>query len=201
MLCTGLSLLVSTLLGLVNLSGEFVPARFLWAFRAAVVALFAGALVAAPMLVGFGAQQVQRLFRLELKLDPIRPRLMIDLGVLYLFSWGLFGLSLYCAGRGVALDISSADIVAITASISLGWAIGYLTALTPGGLGVREGVMFLVLDQTTSPHAALLLPVISRLLSLLLEVTLAGVGFVVGVKLHVFGDASSVPAGGPLGNA
>jgi hypothetical protein len=75
--------------------------------------------------------------------------------------------------------------------MSIAWIVGYLSALTPGGIGVREGLMFLMLGRVSTPEAAVILPIVSRLLYLVVEVLLGAVGLVIGMRRKLFGSASN----------
>jgi uncharacterized membrane protein YbhN (UPF0104 family) len=74
--------------------------------------------------------------------------------------------------------------------MSVAWVVGFLSALTPGGLGVREGLMSLMLERVSRPEAALVLPLVARLLCLVIEVLLGVVGIVIGLRRRLFTGAS-----------
>ena len=75
--------------------------------------------------------------------------------------------------------------------MAVGWIVGYLSVLTPGGLGVREALMFVVLRSVRSSEIALLLPVLTRLLFVTVEASLGAAGVVIGFRRNLFAPADS----------
>ena len=79
-----------------------------------------------------------------------------------LLTWSLF----YVASLlffGVAFELSPLDILQLNGAYAIAWFIGYYSLITPGGLGVREGTLYLLLHQMMSPSKSLLLPLAMRL--------------------------------------
>jgi uncharacterized membrane protein YbhN (UPF0104 family) len=68
----------------------------------------------------------------------------------------------------------------------LSWLIGYFAFISPGGLGVREGVMLLMLSGIVDVRTALIFPILSRLMYLISEALLGLTAFSFGVKYGVF---------------
>ena len=68
-------------------------------------------------------------------------------------------------------------------SMMLSDVIGFLTVIVPGGLGVREGVMYFILKGDTPKTLSLILPIASRIISMLVDVTLGTIGIVLLKKL------------------
>ena len=52
-----------------------------------------------------------------------------------------------------------------------------MTLITPGGLGVREGILSLLLTSCLPPATATLVALLSRLWVICIEIILAGVAF------------------------
>lgn len=83
----------------------------------------------------------------------------------YLFFWLLCGFGLYF----LVLSFTSLAISKIGAIImiyAVAWAIGYLSLITPSGLGVRELSLIFLLPKVVVQSLAGLLAVFSRLVSL-----------------------------------
>lgn len=79
-------------------------------------------------------------------------------------TWWLHGLSLGCTIQ--AMGVGSFVWEAWprwTAAVSLGTVAGFVVLLSPGGLGVREGMMMLALEPSLGAGAALV-PVVLRLI-------------------------------------
>ena len=76
----------------------------------------------------------------------------------FLFSgmlWGLAGLF----GNAIPYSVC-------LAAICLPWAIGFVTPGAPGGIGVREATMVLILSQVMPPLESLLIPVLMRMVTI-----------------------------------
>jgi uncharacterized membrane protein YbhN (UPF0104 family) len=57
------------------------------------------------------------------------------------------------------------------------WTVGFLSMLAPGGLGIREGVLSLLLSAYLPPATATLVALLSRIWSLAGDLVLAGGAF------------------------
>jgi uncharacterized membrane protein YbhN (UPF0104 family) len=95
-------------------------------------------------------------------------------------------LSGYFLAEGLGLHIQAAELFAVLASMSLSWVVGYLALITPGGLGVREGTMLVMLNNVMNMQTALLFPILSRLLYLTAEALLGGAALFLGLKYDIF---------------
>jgi hypothetical protein len=60
------------------------------------------------------------------------------------------------------------------ASLLLGDTIAFAALIVPGGLGVREGIMYAMLGGAASGPIALTLPLATRVLHMLVDVGLGG---------------------------
>lgn len=95
-------------------------------------------------------------------------------------------LALYLALNGVALWLAARGVTGVTAShlglfvsaTALAYAAGFLSLFAPAGIGVREGVLLLVLGTVLPRGADAVAVTAVRLLMILVELALAGVGLV-----------------------
>ena len=90
---------------------------------------------------------VNKYFKLDIQLLTNSIPLLVFVQFIYACSWLITGFSGYYLAKGVGLHIETGELFALLASMSLSWLIGYLAVITPGGLGVREGFMMLMLNQ------------------------------------------------------
>ena len=139
-------------------------------------------------LTNFFIRIINRGFNREIQTLHTQKFLLISMQMVYLIQWNLAGLGGYFLAQGIGLDISFTHFYALLASMSLSWAIGYLSVITPGGLGVREGIMYLMLNQVTDVQTALIMPIATRFLYLLVELALGCIGFLLAVKFRIFSD-------------
>jgi uncharacterized membrane protein YbhN (UPF0104 family) len=105
--------------------------------------------------------------------DQLRFRHLAKMIVFFAGVWVCGGASMY--GLGVALDRNLAGqplqlgLIFVVSQI-----IGFVALFAPGGLGVREAAQIYLLEQITTPEQAILLPLLSRLLMIVMELLQAG---------------------------
>lgn len=95
---------------------------------------------------------------------------------LYLFLWGLLGIAFFLFIRGFS-PVSTSQLFQVTGIYAVAWSIGFLNFLTPSGLGIREGVLSLLLTSILPPATATLIALLSRLWTLSAELLIGGVAF------------------------
>jgi hypothetical protein len=191
--CLMCSMLVAGLLGGAYLIYYVGAARWATLSWVGLVALQVLGILVGPKLLSASFGLIRRFTRLELGEVSAPPRVMGEIYALYAIGWCLMGAAGYYAGLGVGLPITAHDATALTASMAVGWIAGYLAALTPGGIGVREGLMYLMLAKVSSQQAAIVLPVVSRILYVVFELLLGGIGLWIGLRRRLFADANSMP--------
>ncbi len=108
---------------------------------------------------------VHRLFK-RLKLDwpklPIeRPRLIVGIGVMTM-AWLAYGIGSMWVTRSIIADLAVSPVWLIAVFIAA-WLIGYLSIVTPMGLGVREGVVMASLSSIIGGPTAGLIAIATRL--------------------------------------
>ncbi|MFC1476095.1 lysylphosphatidylglycerol synthase transmembrane domain-containing protein [Candidatus Zixiibacteriota bacterium] len=108
-----------------------------------------------------------------LKREPLVVRLTfaksIFLLLLYILSWTMYGTSFWCLLH--ALGIQPESFWLSVATFDAAYLLGFLAIFAPGGLGVREGVLTVLLSATITPGLAALIAVASRLWMTLFEVS------------------------------
>ncbi len=139
-------------------------------------------------LTNFLIRVINRSFNRGIQILDTPKFLLISIQMIYLIQWNLLGLGGYFLAQGIGLEISFTHFYALLASMSLSWVIGYLSVITPGGLGVREGIMYLMLNQVTDVQTSLILPIATRFLYLLVELSLGCIGFLLAVQFRIFSD-------------
>jgi len=96
----------------------------------------------------------------------------------YFVVWVAMGLSFATLVRAL-VPISWSDVPYLVASWAAAYVIGYLALLTPAGLGVREGVLAVLLFPIMPPPVAAVVAIMARLWMVVAEVLGAGVSLVV----------------------
>jgi uncharacterized membrane protein YbhN (UPF0104 family) len=139
-------------------------------------------------LTDFLLRVINRCFNKEIQILHTPKFLLISMQMIYCIQWHLVGLGGYFLAQGIGLDISFTHFYALLASMAFSWVIGYLSVITPGGLGVREGIMYLMLNHVTDVQTSLIMPIATRFLYLLVELSLGCIGFLLAVKFRIFSD-------------
>lgn len=103
---------------------------------------------------------------------------MLRAFMLYMAVYACLGLSLVILAHWL-LPTSSQDNWLLIASFSLAWVVGFVTPGAPAGLGVREGLLLLMLAPIYSSAAASILVIALRLASTLGDV----IGFAGGLLI------------------
>lgn len=93
---------------------------------------------------------------------------------LTLLSWCVYGLAFWSLGRGLGLP-PTLPLTDAAGVFALGYILGLLALFAPGGIGVREGVFYVLLTPYLGGGGALALSVASRL-ELTITEAAAGLG-------------------------
>ena len=95
----------------------------------------------------------------------------------HLLLWICQGLAFYLFVRSL-VPVAWTDASILTACYAFAWIVGFLSFLTPSGLGIREGVLGLLLTNYISVPQATLVALLCRVWMLSAEVILASVAFI-----------------------
>jgi len=79
----------------------------------------------------------------------------------------------------------------LTGAFAIAWAVGFLAIPVPGGLGVREAVLLLILRASFTTAEAVLLAVAFRLVFIVVEAAMTGVALAIP---HRVAQTADVPA-------
>ncbi|HET8622429.1 MAG TPA: lysylphosphatidylglycerol synthase domain-containing protein [Gemmatimonadales bacterium] len=93
----------------------------------------------------------------------------VALGIVSCFvAWLGYGASLICLTRGLLPD-AQLDFATAVGAFTASYVAGFLALIAPGGIGVREGVMILLLQAPLGLAAATMLALASRVLLTITE--------------------------------
>jgi hypothetical protein len=107
--------------------------------------------------------------------DGVRPAEPEALGAAMfanLIAWAGFGMAVRLLGLGVLNGVELPWALA-TGAYAAGWVSGAVFRFLPGGLGVREGVFFILVKGSIGPGPALALAVVTRVALVVTEMILA----------------------------
>lgn len=118
-----------------------------------------------------------RVFKREVRDLDVPVSLLGWLHVVHLISVVAFGLSSYFTARGIGYAIPASAAPKLMAAILISDTVAFFAVVTPGGLGVREGLMYLVLGGAKGTSLALMLPLAARVVHMLVDLVLGLTAF------------------------
>lgn len=145
------------LLGATVLDGV-LPGGSLAAYVVAAACLGGSLLVTSPAAMRYVGRRVGH----PDSVRAIHPGQLVVAGLPNLVAWLGYGLALVWLLRGTLGGVEL-DWVRATGAYTASYLAGYLFLLAPGGLGVREGILVLLLQDTIGPGNAVALAATSRL--------------------------------------
>lgn len=125
-----------------------------------------------PKIFNFLTNLFLRRFSKEYVRVNIKYKQILSLFFMYLAAWLIAGLSFYLIISGVT-SVHLEQLFSLIGIFSLSWVIGFLSFFTPGGLGVREGIMIFLLRFHFSSPLSFLISVVNRISLTLCEVIVA----------------------------
>jgi glycosyltransferase 2 family protein len=171
--------LVVALVGLAGQAGAWYVAAA-WVVLAASL-LASLLLVCAPALIARAMRRPDsvRVAAQQLAAIPLGLRLrnLVTATALYAMMWGMAGLSFYAllvVGHP-RLDPALLQLAVGVSTVS--WLAGFLTPFSPGGVGVREAVIVLLLTPAVGAPQAIMVALLARALALGAELGFAGAAF------------------------
>ena len=141
----------------------------------AVMVCLAGLVFLIPRLAKHATQFLKTL-------TPLKSvQLWVKVLVSHSLLWMCQGLAFFLFVRSFA-TVPWTDTGVLTACFAFAWIVGFLSFLTPGGLGIREGLLGLLLSNYMIPSQATLVALLCRLWMLSAEILLAGTAFLLHRK-------------------
>jgi len=161
-------------------------------------------LLFAAMLIGviLAAEMLRRRFKLHRalirKLVDAIPRLHSSLRALplYVAGYALVGIAAVVIAASL-VPLQARDGALICGAYSLAWIIGFLIPGAPGGLGVRESALVLLLADTFPKEVVLLIALLARVASVGADVLAFIIGLLLIRKVQPDANLSSSPKQDP----
>ena len=141
------------------------------------IGIIAGAVFLIPVLSAHARQFLKTLRSIGTPLfqKPFRKH-WLNIVASHIFLWGCQGLAFFLFVRSL-VPVAWKDAGVLIACYAFSWIIGFLSFLTPSGLGVREGLLSLLLANYVSTPQAILIALLCRVWMLSAETTLVGVAY------------------------
>jgi uncharacterized membrane protein YbhN (UPF0104 family) len=175
------SLVTSVLMGLLCLSfsSTRLPAAVVLAALALVALVDLCIVKFYSGIFGGLVKLLNRVLKRDVRYFRLSPAFMLELQLLHLLSAVTAGASSYLVCLGIGHPIGPGDAMLVIASSLISDVVGFLAVIVPAGLGVREGVMYLILNGVSLGTLPLVLPVATRAVNMFVDI---GLGLV-AIKL------------------
>ena len=195
MIQQGLAVLTGLMLAFPLCFWQPVHDRFPMAWVWSIILSIAGIACLHPRILGGVVNfALRRLRREPLRQLPSLPRYTVPM-LLLIASWMTTGAATWLTARAI-IPVSPSLLPLFAGANALAMSLGTL-AVVPAGIGVREGLLLVVLTPMTGPVASILVLVL-RLQSTIIELLLAAVSLLLlrRLKTPETCDGCSQAAGG-----
>jgi len=115
---------------------------------------------------------VNRLSKKKFGYFEVTKRVLFELHAVHLLAAVTYGLSASLCCLGVGYELPPGRALLVVAASLLSEVGGFLAIVVPGGLGVREGLMYTLLGGAAGGSLTLILPVASRVMNMGVDVLL-----------------------------
>jgi magnesium-transporting ATPase (P-type) len=111
-------------------------------------------------------------------------------------AWVSNGAAVLILAAELSPDDAWSLVLVCISGLALASVAGMVAVLLPAGVGIREGILFLLLTSVMSPAAATAVVVLSRFLNVLADVVWAAVGWLWARAHHLLPDRGRAAAAG-----
>jgi uncharacterized membrane protein YbhN (UPF0104 family) len=118
-----------------------------------------------------------RIFKRDVSYVDVPGSLLARLHLVHLISVIAFGISAYFTSLGIGYYLPPSSAPRLMAAILIADTIAFFAVVTPGGLGVREGLMYLALGGAKGTSLAITLPIATRAVHMSVDLLLGGTAF------------------------
>jgi glycosyltransferase 2 family protein len=115
---------------------------------------------------------VNRVFKKQFGYFEVSKRLLLELHAIHMLAALTYGVSASLCCLAIGYDLTFGHALLVVAASLLSEVGGFLAIVVPGGIGVREGLMYALLGGAATGSLALVLPVASRLVNMAVDVVL-----------------------------
>lgn len=134
-------------------------------------------------ILNFLIRLAAKLVKKEIEFVQISYMNMFITQSLYLLSNVVFCAGIYVLCLSIGIPNEPAIIVSMIGSLLVGDVAGFVVLVTPGGLGVREGLMFFILSGNVNKQYAIIIPIATRLLTMSVDIFLGLIALIMGRKM------------------
>ncbi|MGC4094016.1 MAG: hypothetical protein QM756_40125 [Polyangiaceae bacterium] len=168
------SMLAAVMLGLGFLlfSSDRYPWSTTLAWLAGLLLVDACCITFHGPILNWGILLLNRLLKRNVARIDVSTRLILRLHAIHLAASVASAVGGYALCFGIGYRIGVVQAMLVMSSLLLSEVVGYLAFLVPGGLGVREGIMYVMLGGAATGSLSLILPLATRAVNMIVEVAL-----------------------------
>lgn len=122
---------------------------------------------------------INKVLKREIKYFDTSKKTLIYLHVINIIAAFCYGMGAYLACLGIGFEVTHRNMFTVMSSMLISDVIGFLAIIVPGGLGVREGVMYFLLHGISSGALSLVLPIATRIVNMLVDIFLGTISFII----------------------
>jgi uncharacterized membrane protein YbhN (UPF0104 family) len=123
-------------------------------------------------------EKLSAVFKKEIRIYKIDKASFIQINVIMFFSVVFFGLSGFASAMAIGTQFNSDLILPVSSAMAFADAIGFLVLIAPGGIGVREVILFAMLDVLGVGVTAVFIPIAARLANMFADLLLGSIGLI-----------------------
>ncbi|QIM21451.1 UPF0104 family protein [Phycicoccus sp. HDW14] len=184
-----LAILVGSLLGVVALPRLLARGSSPVTLWVLVAAALLGGVLLWPRLLNALLALGLRILRREPLEHALSGRAIVLTCLWFAAAWVFAGLGVAVLVLSLAPDAGASDLViGVVCGFALASAVGQLSVLVPAGVGVRDGVLALLLVTFMPLSAATAVVVVARFLAIVADLVVAGAGWAWGRRHHLLGS-------------
>lgn len=156
------------------LSGPASTSLGTWQKSALLVFPLVACALVYPRALNAWAEPVARWLRRPYRRLTMKTRQMFAIWAMYVGASTLLGLAMACFARALLPVISGGQFAYIAGCYVMAWVAALLTMVSPAGVGIREGILGMLLAQTVAAGTAMTLAVGMRLWAVCMELAWLG---------------------------
>ncbi len=115
---------------------------------------------------------IKKTIKREIVIVPIKKTTLLKIISIYIFSAAFFGFGGWVIINGAGIHLSIVNGLNVAATLVLTDVVSFLAFFSPGGFGIRESLMYLMLQKSGLDSTALLIPLLIRIVSMTVDLSL-----------------------------
>lgn len=123
-----------------------------------------------PRVLNVWAEPLARLLRQPYRRLETGALQIFGIWAMYVATWILLAFAMACFARALLPDLTGSQLTYIAGCYALAWLAALLTMVAPAGVGIREGILGLLLAQTVAAGTGMTLAVAMRLWIVCMEI-------------------------------